>query len=241
MEDYTKEQIELAHQNVQQLIHIVHSLEQTFKGRHFTLDGHLVGSIGEVLASYHYGIKLYEASTAIHDGEALDGRKVQIKMTQGDTIVLSEQPDYLIALYMDRKTGEVQEIYNGPGEIPYMKSYEYKKHNNRYMSVSMLCREDSGITLNERIPVIHEIRKLKKTFHKVRNSKNHQGISKHDLMPTTDTGYINKNNQENCGITGKEGTHSGQKLYQMKCRECGYSYEANGCDIWLRRCPKCQA
>ena len=117
MEDYTKEQNELAHQNVQHLLHIVHSLEQTFKGRHFTLDGHLVGSIGEVLASYHYGIRLYEASTAIHDGEVLDGRKVQIKMTQGDTIVISEQPDYLIALYMDRKTGEVQEIYNGPGEI----------------------------------------------------------------------------------------------------------------------------
>lgn len=94
-------------------------------------------------------------------------------MIQGDTIVISEQPEYLIALYMDRKTGEVQEIYNGPGEIPYMKSYEYKKHNNRYMSVSMLCIEDSGITLNERIPVIHEIRKLKKPFHKARNSKNH--------------------------------------------------------------------
>lgn len=241
MEDYTKEQIEFAHQNVLQLIQIVHNLEQTFKGRHFTLDGHLVGSIGEVLASYHYGIKLYEASTAIHDGEALDGKKVQIKMTQGNTIVISEQPDYLIALFMNRKTGEVQEIYNGPGEVPYMKSYEYKKHNNRYMSVSMLCSEDARIIPNERICVIHEIKKFKKPLHNVRNNKNQQGISKHVSKPTTDVGYINKNNQENCGITGKEGTHSGHKLYQMKCRKCGYSYEANGCDIWLRRCPRCQA
>lgn len=98
MEGYTKEQIELAHQNVQQLIQIVHNLEQAFKGRHFTLDGHLVGSIGEVLASYHYGIKLFEASVAVHDGLAPDGRYVQIKMTQGDTIIISEQPDHLIAL-----------------------------------------------------------------------------------------------------------------------------------------------
>lgn len=241
MENYTKEQIELAHQKVQQLIQIVHNLEETFKGRHFTLDGHLVGSIGEVLASYHYGIKLYEASTAIHDGEAIDGKKVQIKMTQGNKIVISHKPDYLIALFLDCKTGEVQEIYNGPGEIPYMKSTENKKNNNRNMSVSMLCSEDNKITPNERIPAIHEIKKFSKLLHKDSNIIDQQVKSKHYSKSTTDIGYINKNNQENCGITDKEGTHHGQKLYQMKCRKCGFYYEANGCDIWLRRCPSCQA
>lgn len=241
MEDYTKEQIELAHQNVQQLIQIVHNLEQTFKGRHFTLDGHLVGSIGEVLASYHYGIKLYEASAAIHDGKAPDGRNVQIKMTQGDTIVISEQPDNLIALYLNRRTGEVQEIYNGPGAVPYTKSYEYKKHNNRYMSVSMLCQEDSKVEPYERIPAINEITKYRKQVHKESNSMNKQDLSKQYSKSTTEVGYMNKYNQENCGITGKEGTHTGQKLYQMKCRKCGFFYEANGCDIWLRKCPRCQA
>jgi hypothetical protein len=241
MEDYTKEQIDLAHQNVQQLIQIVHNLEETFKGRHFTLDGHLVGSIGEVLASYHYGIKLYEASAAIHDGEAPDGRDVQIKMTQGDTIVISEQPDYLIALYMNRSTGEVQEIYNGPGEIPYMKSYEYKKHNNRYMSVSMLCQEDTKVKPSERIPAIHEISKFRKQINKENKKIIQQGLFNQYTISTTDVGYINKNNQENCGITGKEGTHAGQKLYQMKCMKCDFIYEANGCDIWLRKCPRCQA
>lgn len=79
MEDYTKVKIELAHQNVQQLIHIAHSLEHTFKGRHFTLGGNLVGSIGEVLASYYYGIKLYQASIAVHEGEALDGKEYRLK------------------------------------------------------------------------------------------------------------------------------------------------------------------
>lgn len=241
MEEYTKEQIELAHQNVQQLIQIVHNLEQTFKGRHFTLDGHLVGSIGEVLASYHYGIKLYKASAAIHDGESPDGRKVQIKMTQGDRIVISEQPDYLIVLYINRRTGEVNEIYNGPGEIPYLKSYEYKKHNNRHMSVSMLCQEDTKVKPSERIPVIHNITKYRTQIHKESKRMNRQSLSKQYTKSTTDVGYVNKNNQENCGLTGKEGTHVGQKLYQMKCRQCGYVYEANGCDIWLRKCPRCQA
>lgn len=40
-------------------------------------------------------------------------------------------------------------------------------------------------------------------------------------------GYINKNNQENYGCTGKEGNHEGQLLYRMKCLDCGYEYEAN--------------
>jgi len=66
---------------VQQLIGIVKELEKDFPGRHFTLDGHLVGSIGEVMESYYYGIELYAASAVAHDGE-IDGKKAQIKITQ---------------------------------------------------------------------------------------------------------------------------------------------------------------
>jgi hypothetical protein len=29
-----------------------------FPGRHFTPDGHMVGSFGEALAAHHYGIEL---------------------------------------------------------------------------------------------------------------------------------------------------------------------------------------
>lgn len=204
------------------------------------MDGHLVGSIGEVLASYHYGIKLYEASTAIHDGEAPDGRKVQIKLTQGNKIVISEQPDNLVVLYMNRRTGEVQEIYNGPGQVPYIKAYENKKNNYRYMSVSMLCQEDTKVNPSERISSIHKLSKFKKQIYNEGSIMKQQGLSKRKSQSTTVIGYINKNNQENCGITCKGGTHVGQKLYRMNCLECGHLYEANGCDIWLRKCPSCQ-
>ena len=36
----------------------VDELERMFPDRHFTPDGHLVGSLGEALASFHYGIVL---------------------------------------------------------------------------------------------------------------------------------------------------------------------------------------
>lgn len=59
MEIYSKEMIKEAKDKIKLLIDIVHNLEDMFKGRHFTLDGHLVGSIGEVIGShiimgYHY-------------------------------------------------------------------------------------------------------------------------------------------------------------------------------------------
>ena len=34
------------------------------------MDGHLVGSIGEIMAAYYYGIGLYEASAPTHDSKA---------------------------------------------------------------------------------------------------------------------------------------------------------------------------
>ena len=57
---------------------------------------------------------------------------------------------------------------------------------------------------------------------------------------TTITGYINKNNQRNNGRTDIPGTDYGQWFYNMVCLHCGHKYYANGSDIWLRKCPKCQ-
>ena len=59
-------------------------------------------------------------------------------------------------------------------------------------------------------------------------------------MKTTDTGYINKNNQKNLGYRGISETHYNQKFFEMECLDCGHKYMANGCDVWLRRCPVCQ-
>ena len=58
-------------------------------------------------------------------------------------------------------------------------------------------------------------------------------------MKTTDIGYINKNNQKNLGYRGISETHVSAKSYEMECLDCGHKYLANGCDIWLRKCPLC--
>ena len=59
-------------------------------------------------------------------------------------------------------------------------------------------------------------------------------------MNSTDAGYINRNNQRNLGYIGESKTHYNQRFFRMECLNCGHIYEANGCDVWLRKCPVCQ-
>lgn len=147
---------------VRRLIEIVKELEDDFPGRHFTLDGHLVGSIGEVMASYYYGIELYKASAVAHDGE-VDGKKIQIKITQQDDIVICHEPEYLIALYLN-KSGDVYEIYNGPGKEPWESSSKRDSHNNRHMRVNKLMELDKYVEDKNRIKMIHDIDKMKTEY-----------------------------------------------------------------------------
>ena len=156
---YTESKMQGIKTQVQKLIEIVNELEKDFPGRHFTLDGHLVGSIGEVMASYYYGIELYSASAVAHDGE-VDSKRVQIKITQQDDIVIGHEPDYLIALYLN-KDGSIYEIYNGPGKEPWNVASKRDSHNNRHMRVNKLMELDAEVPADKRIKAIHKLEKMK--------------------------------------------------------------------------------
>lgn len=163
---YSSEKMDLVRAKVQKLIEIVAELEEEFPGRHFTLDGHLIGSIGEVLAVYHYGIQLYDAAAKRHDG-IVDDREVQIKITQQENIVISEKPDYLLVLYMN-KNGRVYEVYNGPGDMPWDTASKKDSHNNRHMRVNKLMKLDANVLQDDRISVKHPIEKMKKEYKNIK-------------------------------------------------------------------------
>ena len=50
---------------VPELFQITKALEAAAPGRHFTPDGHLVGSIGEAVAAARYGLELTTACTEV--------------------------------------------------------------------------------------------------------------------------------------------------------------------------------
>jgi len=58
--------------------------------------------------------------------------------------------------------------------------------------------------------------------------------------PTTQAGYVNRNDQVVVQGTGLPGTDHCQYVYVLRCRRCGAEYGANGSDIHLRKCPECQ-
>ena len=89
--------------------------ERLYPGRRFTLDGHLVGSIGEVVAAEALGLTLYPASNAGHDGH--DGcREVQIKTigTRAKGVSMYATSDRLIVLQFLSAT-QIEIIFDGDG------------------------------------------------------------------------------------------------------------------------------
>ena len=44
---------------IKALYDISHDLEELFPGRHYTPDGHMIGSIGEALAASYYNLELF--------------------------------------------------------------------------------------------------------------------------------------------------------------------------------------
>lgn len=91
-------------------------------GLKFTIDGNLIGDLGEAIAAELFGIVLTPGRVAEGiDGHAADGRSVQVKATgtnRGPAFRLTEtKADHLLFFDLDfeRETGTV--VFNGPESI----------------------------------------------------------------------------------------------------------------------------
>ena len=83
----------------------------------FTLDGNLVGDIGEALAVEYFGITLNDRCGEGIDGTAPDGRSVQVKTTgsgRGPAFRDTEHAHYLLFFGVDFAACTASVVYNGP-------------------------------------------------------------------------------------------------------------------------------
>jgi hypothetical protein len=136
-------------------------LENAFPGRKFTLDGHLVGSIGEVIAAYYYNLVLLPSSTERHDASAPDGRLVQIKATQGmHGIAMRSEPEHLIVLWLDDNSGNAHEVYNGPGFLVWDACGKLASNGTRSITISKLKRIATQVAPEQRLAPLNPILKL---------------------------------------------------------------------------------
>ena len=234
-----QEKIVFLSEKIKELNCITSELERIFPEKSFKLDGILIGNIVEVLTAQAYGITLYKQSEKTHDGE-VDGKKVQIKGTQGkDSIVIREEPEYLLVEYLDKETGTIREIYNGSGALAW-KHRSYVPSMNFYtIRVNKLLELDAEVQDEDRIQTIIPIEKYTKETMVSSHVTSTNQQAKRKMRKTLVEGYTNRNNQENKGCLNKPGNHYNQMAYLMHCNMCGFEYEANGCDVAVRKCPRC--
>src|SRR6266404_2835574 len=111
-------------------------LEALYPDRKFTPDGHLVGSIGEVIAAQALGLTLYPMSRRGHDAYDANG-DVQIKMTAGNSIAMYATCDRLVVLRVVSPE-EAEIVYDGPGQPIWEKAGKMGKNGQRVVRLSRL-------------------------------------------------------------------------------------------------------
>ena len=111
-------------------------LEALYPGRKFTPDGHLVGSIGEVIAAEALGLTLYPMSKPGHD--AFDGNgDVQIKLTAAKSVAMYACCVRLVVLRVVSPE-EAEIVYDGPGQPAWDGAGAMQKNGQRSISLSKL-------------------------------------------------------------------------------------------------------
>jgi hypothetical protein len=123
-------------QLLKRLYEIVAELESRFPGRKFTPDGHLVGSLGEVIAAHDYDLILLESSAKTHDARK-GSKQIQIKVTQGKSVAMYGEPEHLLVLRL-LKNGTTEEIYNGPGKPAWDNAGKPQRNGQSSISLSRL-------------------------------------------------------------------------------------------------------
>lgn len=106
---------EIIEDSLKQIFSGIRQLKKELPIKEFTIDGRLVGDIGEAIIHRDYELKLYEKLEKDYDGETPNGQKVQIKATFKDSLTFKTIPDYYLGIKIF-ENGTYEEIFNGPGK-----------------------------------------------------------------------------------------------------------------------------
>jgi hypothetical protein len=122
---------------VSKIYEAVEELKREFPGRPFTPDGHLVGSIGEVMARKIFGFELYPPSNKGHDAKCATRGDIEVKITGGKTVAFYGDCNHLIVLkIISPKEGKV--IYDGPGAPVLAIAGKEQKNGQRRAALSKI-------------------------------------------------------------------------------------------------------
>ena len=138
---------------VKQLYATVNELETMFPGRHFTPDGHMVGSLGECIVADAYNLELKTASNKGYDAVTETGLEVEIKATQSKSVAFRSQPQHTIIIKILRD-GTFEEIYNRPGALVWDQFTGKRLPSNGQFQISLnkLRQLNQTVAQSDRVP-----------------------------------------------------------------------------------------
>lgn len=109
-------------------------------GRPFSPDGHMVGSLGEVVARDKLNLTLMPPSNTGYDATDKQGRRVEIKATTRNAIRLSAsgtKVERLVVVQISND-GDAEIVYDGPAAPAWEAAGKPQKNGQRSISISTL-------------------------------------------------------------------------------------------------------
>jgi len=143
---------------VKQMLQIVKQLQSKYPKKRFTLDGRLVGDLGEILVEDTYNVKLYEGLQKHHDGITPDGKQVQIKATMQNSLTfpVDHIPDYYLGIKI-KPDGTFREIFNGLGRVAHEAVKDRKPTKTNLHSVSISILESLNEKVHEKDRILRKV------------------------------------------------------------------------------------
>ena len=121
----------------------------------FTIDGKLLGDLGELVACLEFGLNPAATGTKGIDAYTSHGQTVQVKATAGTTGVYipgnTDPPDFLIVVRFDKFTGEWEFVYFGEATTVWNKSI-HPVESGRTATLKALALMQSKLTPEALLP-----------------------------------------------------------------------------------------
>ena len=190
----------------------------------------------DLIAECNGHVRHIQLKTSYHDAKTA---------TQKVNLSLAQKPSGCVLwVQFDPKSLELGPfLYFGgkPGEkLPDLGSFRTAKHSKGNALGKKAERPNHRVVNNGQFTSNNSIKDLWGRLFGVDLRRGSQsGTRPRASAPTTVPGFRNRNGQTVIRGTGLPGNDHNQRIYELKCGNCGHRYGANGSDIWQRRCPSC--
>lgn len=118
--------------------------------RLFTLDGRLLGDVGELIAKVAFGVQLHCTQNEGQDGVCcVSGRTVEVKLrSRANLVWVKAIPDILVTFYLSPHTFRWGVVCNGPGNELLRTAKWSEKHGRYETTLAKLLAAQTSLTSN---------------------------------------------------------------------------------------------